>query len=120
MKRFTRVLAVAALVTGGSLSVFGQIPPYGGAAEYVADLAARRAKTLEALGPETVLVAWSAPTRVYSADVDYEYRQDSAFLYLTGIEQEETILVLVPGAKTRKAIVFSREVYVLLADVVPA
>jgi len=109
MKRFTRVLAVAALVTGGSLSVFGQIPPYGGAAEYVADLAARRVKTLEALGPETVLVAWSAPTRVYSADVDYEYRQDSAFLYLTGIEQEETILVLVPGAKTRKAIVFSRE-----------
>src|SRR4030095_15341918 len=106
MKRLTYVLAVAALVAGGSLSVFGQIPPYGGAAEDVADLAARRAKTLEALGPETVLVAWSAPTRVYSADVDYEYRQDSAFLYLTGVDQDETILVLMPGNETRQEILF--------------
>ncbi len=101
-------LAVA-LVWSGSLSVSGQIPPYGGVTQYLADLAARRAKTMAALGPETILIAWSAPTRVYSTDVDYEYRQESNLLYLTGIDQEDTILVLVPGAKTRKEMLFTRE-----------
>src|SRR6187402_2571919 len=80
-----------------------QIPPYGGAAEYRTDLAERRSRVLEQLGPESVLVMWSAPTRVYSTDVDYEYRQDSNLLYLTGIEQPATVLVLVPGASTRRA-----------------
>lgn len=110
MTRLLRVSVMAAVLgLGGSLSVSGQIPPYGGATEYLADLAARRARAMDALGPETVFVAWSAPTRVYSADVDYEYRQDSNLLYLTGIDQEETILILVPGAKTKRAILFTRE-----------
>jgi Xaa-Pro aminopeptidase len=88
--------------------LLGQIPPYGGTAEYVADLTARRAKTMEAIGPESVLVIWSAPPRVYSADIDYEFRQDSNLLYLTGIDQEDTILVLVPGATGRKEVLFTR------------
>ena len=37
----------------------------------------------------TVLVQWSAPPRVFSRDVDYEYRQDSNILYLTGMDQDE-------------------------------
>ena len=45
-------------------------------------------------------IFWSAPVRVYSLDVDYEYRQDSNLLYLTGIDQEDTILVLMPGNET--------------------
>jgi Xaa-Pro aminopeptidase len=54
-------------------------------------------------------IFWSAPARVYSADVDYEYRQDSNTFYLTGIDQEETILVLMPGNETRREILFVRE-----------
>jgi Xaa-Pro aminopeptidase len=73
------------------------------------DLKARRARLMEQLGPEALAVFWSAPTRVYSHDVDYEYRQDSSFLYLTGIDQEETILVLMPGNRTRREILFIRE-----------
>ena len=73
------------------------------------DLKARRARALERLGPDTVAIFWSAPPRVYSNDVDYEYRQDSNLLYLTGIDQEETILVLMPGNKTRREILFVRE-----------
>ena len=56
----------------------------------------------------TLGILWSAPPRVYSRDVDYEYRQDSDLLYLTGVEQPETILVLVPGSRTRKEILFIR------------
>lgn len=35
------------------------------------DLKARRARAMEKLGPETLAIFWSAPTRVYSLDVDY-------------------------------------------------
>src|SRR6185295_2802144 len=66
----------------------------------------RRARVMEAIGPESVLVHWSAPTRVFSRDVDYEYRQDSDMLYLTGIEQDGTTLVLMPGNETKKSILF--------------
>ena len=34
---------------------------------------------------DSMLIVLSAPTRVYSLDVDYEYRQDSNLYYLTGI-----------------------------------
>src|SRR5215813_8437558 len=73
------------------------------------DLKARRARAIEKLGPDTVAVFWSAPVRVYSNDVNYEYRQDSNLLYLTGIDQPETMLVLMPGNKTRREVLFVRE-----------
>ena len=73
------------------------------------DLAARRGKLMERLGPDTLAIFWSAPTRVYSGDVDYEYRQESNLLYLTGIDQPETILVLMPGNTSRREILFIRE-----------
>jgi Xaa-Pro aminopeptidase len=73
------------------------------------DLAARRGKLMERLGPDALAIFWSAPTRVYSADIDYEYRQESNLLYLTGIDQPETILVLMPGNASRREILFIRE-----------
>jgi Xaa-Pro aminopeptidase len=73
------------------------------------DLMARRARLMERLGPDAVAIVWSAPTRVYSLDVDYEYRQDSNLRYLTGLTQEDTILVLVPGARSQREVLFVRE-----------
>jgi Xaa-Pro aminopeptidase len=96
--------ACLAVVTLGAR----QLPPYAGAAEYVADLSARRARTMDKLGSETVAVFWSAPERVYSTDVNYAYRQDSTLLYLTGIDQPATILVLIPGATSTREVLFVR------------
>jgi Xaa-Pro aminopeptidase len=73
------------------------------------DLKARRARAMEKIGADSVAVFWSAPPRVYSNDVNYEYRQDSNLLYLTGIDQEDTILVLMPGNRTKREILFVRE-----------
>ncbi|HEX8031332.1 MAG TPA: aminopeptidase P N-terminal domain-containing protein, partial [Vicinamibacterales bacterium] len=70
------------------------------------DLKARRARLAEQLGAGSMAILWSAPARVYSRDVDYEYRQDSDLLYLTGIEQPGTILVLLPGSPRRSEILF--------------
>ena len=73
------------------------------------DVKARRARAMERLGPDALAIFWSAPPRVFSTDVNYEYRQESNLLYLTGIDQEDTILVLMPGNETRKEILFVRE-----------
>lgn len=70
------------------------------------DLKARRERLMSGLTPGTMAVFWSAPARVYSRDVEYEYRQDSDLLYLTGVEQPDTILVLMPGNRTRREILF--------------
>ena len=70
------------------------------------DLQVRRARLMEKLGGGSMVILWSAPARVYSRDVDYEYRQDSDLLYLTGIEQAETVLVLVPGSPRRSEVLF--------------
>ncbi len=91
------------------LVLLSLVPAVAWAGPLQDDLKARRAKAMERLGSETLAIFWSAPTRVFSADVDYEYRQDSNMLYLTGIDQEETILVLMPGNESRKEILFIRE-----------
>jgi Xaa-Pro aminopeptidase len=73
------------------------------------DLQARRARLIERLAPEALAIFWSAPVRIYSHDVEYEYRQDSNLLYLTGIDQPDTILVVMPGNKSRREILFISE-----------
>jgi Xaa-Pro aminopeptidase len=94
-------LAVALVLLGAGVSPVAAGP-------FQDDLAARRARVMDTLGPGAMAIFWSAPTRVYSLDVDYEYRQDSNLQYLTGMTQDETILVLVPGS-TKKAFLFVRE-----------
>src|SRR5262245_26815570 len=70
------------------------------------DLKARRGRVMDKLGPDAIAILWSAPSQRYSLDVDYEYRQDSNLYYLTGIAQEETILVLMPGNESKREILF--------------
>lgn len=79
------------------------------AGELQDDMIARRARVMASLGPEALFIHTSAPEKVYSRDVEYEYRQDSNLLYLTGVNQPETTLVLMPGNKTKKAILFVRD-----------
>src|SRR5947207_1553676 len=81
------VLVVFALLAAGR----------AGASEFSDELKARRARVMEKLGADAMLILWSAPPRVYSLDIDYEYRQDSNLYYLTGLTQDNTVLVLMPG-----------------------
>ena len=64
---------------------------------------------IERLGPNALAIFWSAEPKVYPLDTDYEFRQDSDMLYLTGIAQEGAILVLMPGNRTQKEVLFIRE-----------
>ena len=85
--------AVSALIVVVALAA----APAARASELSDDLAARRARVMDRLGPEAMLILWSAPTARYSNDVDYPYRQDSNLYYLTGVAQPDTMLVLMPG-----------------------
>lgn len=87
-----------------SISVLLAAP--AAAAELQEDLKARRARVLERLPAESMLILWSAPVQTYSHDVEYEFRQDSYLYYLTGIDQPETILVMMPGNRERREMLF--------------
>ncbi len=76
------------------------------AQQFQDDLKARRARAMERLGNDSILILFSAPEKVYSNDINYEFRQDSNLYYLTGIDQPDTILVLMPGNQERKEILF--------------
>jgi len=93
----------------GLLALLIAMPSRAAADGLADDLKARRARLMDRLGPDAMFVAWSAPSRLYSLDIDYEYRQDSNLLYLTGLEQEETVLVLLPGHPSRREILFVGE-----------
>jgi Xaa-Pro aminopeptidase len=80
--------------------------PAAFAQQFQDDLKARRARVMERLGPNAMLILFSAEEKVYSNDVHYEFRQDSNLYYLTGIDQPGTILVLMPGNQERKEILF--------------
>ena len=94
---------VMAAVTSG-FTVAAQTD--AGLAELRDELRARRARLADKLGAGSMAILWSAPARVYSRDVDYDARQDSDLLYLTGVDQPETILVLLPGSPRRSEILF--------------
>ncbi len=99
---------MARLAISGILALsFCSLPVVAG--ELQEDLRARRARVMEQLGPHSMLILWSADIKNYSNDVEYEFRQDSDLYYLTAMEQDETILVLMPGNETRKEILFIKE-----------
>ncbi len=70
----------------------------------------RRRKLLMGLAraPAAIIVP-AAPARVRSVDAFYAYRQDSDLAYLTGFEEPDAVLVLIPGRAAAQSILFCRE-----------
>lgn len=54
----------------------------------------RRRKFAANLPSGSIAIFASAPVRLRNNDVDYEYRQDSDFFYLTGFEEPESLCVI--------------------------
>lgn len=74
-----------------------------------AELAARRARLATQLGPNAMLVVFSAKPAIRNNDVEYPFRQSDDLLYLTGVTQTETTLVLLPGETGFREVIFTRE-----------
>jgi len=60
--------------------------------------ARRRKNFMEAIG-DAVAILPSAPVAVRSADVEFIYRQDNDFYYLTGFAEPESMAIFAPGEK---------------------
>jgi Xaa-Pro aminopeptidase len=71
-----------------------------------AELASRRARVAEKIGPKALLVLFSAEPRVYTNDVSYEFRQENNLYYLTNLRQQGATLVLAPGSTGPREILF--------------
>ena len=72
----------------------------------LAELASRRMRVGQAIGNKGILILFSTEPRVYTNDVDYEYRQENNLYYLTNLKQKGATLVLTPGNETFPAILF--------------
>lgn len=72
----------------------------------LAELAERRRKVAEKIGPKSILIMFSGEPRVYTNDVSYEFRMENNLFYLTNLKQEGATLVLMPGSATAKEILF--------------
>lgn len=78
-------------------------------AERLTELAKRRQETMKRMGDKAMMVLFSTEPRIYTYDVDYLYRQENNLYYLTGINQDGAALVLIPGAKKTREILFIPE-----------
>lgn len=65
----------------------------------------RRQTLMEKIGQGTAIFR-SAPMAVMHNDVEYRYRQDSDFYYLTGFDEEEAVIVIAPHHEEHQFVLF--------------
>jgi Xaa-Pro aminopeptidase len=73
------------------------------------EFAKRRKQLMRMVGNDGVAILPSAPVRMRSRDVEYRYRQDSDFYYLTGFAEPDSVAVLAPGRANGEFILFCRD-----------
>ena len=73
------------------------------------EFARRRKQLMRMMGQDAIAILPTAPERLRNRDVEYPYRCDSDFYYLTGFAEPEAVAVLVPGRPQGEYILFCRE-----------
>ena len=100
------ILLCAASAADNGVWKIAPPPPASWERDRVADLAARRHAAMEQVGEKGILILYAAEPRNYAGDVDWPYRQENDFFYLTGIPEPGSALVLLPGAAKFREILF--------------
>ena len=75
----------------------------------IEEFAKRRKTLMRMVGEDGIAILPSAPVRTRSRDVEYRYRQDSDFYYLTGYPEPDSVAVLAPGRTNGEYIIFCRD-----------
>lgn len=73
------------------------------------DFARRRKQIMRTMGEGGIAIIPAAPIRSRNRDVEYTYRQDSDFMYVTGFGEPEAVAVLIPGRKAAEYVLFVRD-----------
>ena len=61
------------------------------------------------IGNDAIAIVPASTVKVRNRDVEFDYRQDSDFMYLTGFLEPEAVAVFVPGRSQAQFILFCRE-----------
>ena len=69
----------------------------------------RRRQLMRMMGAGGIAILPAATVRTRSRDVEYRFRQDSDFYYLTGFAEPEAVAVLAPGRAQGEYLLFCRE-----------
>ena len=69
----------------------------------------RRKRLMDMMGDESIAIIPTAPVRIRNRDVEYPFRHDSDFYYLTGFAEPEAVAVLIPGRPSGEYVLFCRE-----------
>jgi Xaa-Pro aminopeptidase len=73
------------------------------------EFARRRRRLMDTMGDSGIAILTTAPVRRRNRDVEYPFRPDSDFFYLTGFPEPEAVAVLVPGRSQGEYLIFCRE-----------
>jgi Xaa-Pro aminopeptidase len=69
----------------------------------------RRRALMRLIGRDGIAIVPSAPPKTRNRDVEYPFRQDSDFFYLTGFAEPDAVAVLSPGRSAGEFVLFCRE-----------
>ncbi len=73
------------------------------------EFARRRRQFMRMIGKDAIAILPAAPVRHRNGDIEYAYRQDSHFYYLSGFSEPDSVAVLVPGRPQAEYLLFVRE-----------
>ncbi len=69
----------------------------------------RRKTLMEQVGKGNIAIVASASNHTRNRDVEFPFRQDSDFYYLTGFNEADSLAVFIPGREQGEYILFCRE-----------
>jgi len=71
--------------------------------------ARRREELVNQIGNNDIVIVPTSPVKSRNGDVDYQFRADSDFYYLSGFAEPEAVLVISPSRKGGQYVLFCRE-----------
>lgn len=73
------------------------------------EYARRRKHLMSMMDGNSIAIIPAANEVIRSRDTEYAFRQDSDFLYLTGFNEPDAVLVLIPGRRAGQVVMFCRD-----------
>ena len=73
------------------------------------EYAQRRQQLMQRMTPNSIAILSAAAVSTRNSSVEYPYRQDSDFFYLSGFSEPEAVLVLIPQREQGEFVLFCRE-----------
>lgn len=69
----------------------------------------RRQNLIKQIGKGNIALINSASKKIRNKDIEFSFRQDSSFYYLTGFNEADSLAVFIPGRKLGEYILFCHE-----------